>query len=57
MQQFYKNVVDSKVFGYKIEFSQPTKWGFFAMKCTHKIRSLLLSSDFVSAFRSKETAF
>ena len=22
MQQFYKNVVDSKVFGYKIEFSQ-----------------------------------
>ena len=29
MQQFYRNVVDSKVFGYKIEISL-TKWSFFA---------------------------
>ena len=29
MQQFYKSVVDSKVFGYKIEFSE-AKWSVFA---------------------------
>ena len=37
-----KNAADSKVCGYKIEFSL-TKWSFFAMKCAHKIRSLFLS--------------
>ena len=57
MQQFYKNVVDSKVFGYKIEFSQPTKWGFFAMKCTLKIRSLFLSSDLFVHFVAKKLHF
>ena len=40
--QIYKNVVDFKVFGYKIEFSLK-KWSFFATKCTHKIGSLFLS--------------
>ena len=28
MQQFYKNVVDSKVFGYKIEFFQAHEMEF-----------------------------
>ena len=44
MQQFYKNVVDSKVFGHKIELSQAHEMEFFfATKYTHKIRSLFLS--------------
>ena len=39
MQQFYKNVVESKVSDTKLSFLRLTKWSFFATKCTHKIRS------------------